>query len=245
MNAEICCAVNVLSSTFTFQSEPMWRLTDLIVRSTFVTACRLAISPTRTSPFLANATTEGVVRDPSAFAITVGSPPSRTATTELVVPRSIPTARAIVTASEAGLSESGSSLTRLWFRASNELRLPGSSAGPTRQLGCPSDSGRSAGRGGERLGGQPTAQREQRQGHDHLEPGFQVTAWPTGRHQAGPPPQPVAGHHRPDHWAERDAHRIPGSKSRSCRGLARWARRDRGKLQSSGCRRLPHYAAHR
>src|SRR3954449_3000661 len=66
-----------------------------MVRSTLVTAWRLAISPTRTSPFLANATTDGVVRPPSAFAMTVGSPPSRTATTEFVVPRSIPTARAI------------------------------------------------------------------------------------------------------------------------------------------------------
>ena len=36
------------------------------------------------------ATTEGVVRAPSSFGITFGSPPSRTATTELVVPRSIP-----------------------------------------------------------------------------------------------------------------------------------------------------------
>src|SRR5471032_1684333 len=66
-----------------------------MVRSALVTACRLATSPTRTSPFLANATTEGGVRDPSAFAMTVGSPPSRTATTEFVVPRSIPTARAM------------------------------------------------------------------------------------------------------------------------------------------------------
>src|SRR6478736_10392436 len=77
------------------QSVPMWRLTDVIVRSTLVTAWRLAISPTRTSPVLENATTDGVVRDPSALAMTVGSPPSRTATTELVVPRSMPTARAM------------------------------------------------------------------------------------------------------------------------------------------------------
>src|SRR3954451_1525776 len=74
----------------------MWRLTDRMVRSTLVTACRLATSPTRTSPFLANATTEGVVRAPSALAMTVGSPPSSTATTEFVVPRSIPTARAML-----------------------------------------------------------------------------------------------------------------------------------------------------
>ncbi|MSX83411.1 MAG: hypothetical protein F2740_03590, partial [Actinobacteria bacterium] len=38
---------------------------------------------------------DAVVRDPSALAITVGSPPSSTATTELVVPRSMPTARAM------------------------------------------------------------------------------------------------------------------------------------------------------
>ena len=77
------------------QSVPMCRLTDRIVRSTLVTAWRLATSPTSTSPFLANATTDGVVRDPSAFAMTSGSPPVRTATTELVVPRSMPTARAM------------------------------------------------------------------------------------------------------------------------------------------------------
>src|SRR5690606_2732228 len=73
----------------------MWRLTEEMVRSTLVTACRLATSPTSTSPDLLNATTDVVVRDTSALAMTVGSPPSRTATTELVVPRSIPTARAM------------------------------------------------------------------------------------------------------------------------------------------------------
>src|SRR3954462_15157909 len=86
----------------TFQSVPMWRLTEVMVRSTLVTACRLATSPTRTSPDLLNATTDGVVRDPSAFAMTVGSPPSRTATTELVVPRSIPTARAMLCSFDLG-----------------------------------------------------------------------------------------------------------------------------------------------
>src|SRR3954454_18586096 len=82
-----------------FQSVPMCRLTLRMVRSTLVTAWFLADWPTRTSPFLAKATTEGVVREPSEFAITVGSPPSRTVTTELVVPRSIPTARAMEMAS--------------------------------------------------------------------------------------------------------------------------------------------------
>src|SRR4051795_9069303 len=73
----------------------MWRLTERMVRSTFVTAWRLATSPTSTSPFLTKATTDGVVLAPSALVMTVGSPPSRTLTTELVVPRSMPTARAM------------------------------------------------------------------------------------------------------------------------------------------------------
>src|SRR5689334_15620484 len=73
----------------------MWRLTDRNVRSALVTAWFFAGCPVRTSPLRANATTEGVVREPSEFAMTVGSPPSRTATTELVVPRSMPTARAM------------------------------------------------------------------------------------------------------------------------------------------------------
>jgi hypothetical protein len=51
-----------------------------------------ATSPTRISPDLVNATTDGVVRWPSALGMTTDSPPSRTLTTELVVPRSIPTA---------------------------------------------------------------------------------------------------------------------------------------------------------
>src|ERR1700742_1189225 len=81
----------------TFQlGSPIWRLTERMVRSTLVTAWRLATSPTSTSPFLAKATTDGVVRDPSAFAMTAGSPPSRTATQELVVPRSIPIIFAMV-----------------------------------------------------------------------------------------------------------------------------------------------------
>src|SRR3954468_2920911 len=100
MRAEISCGVYRLPSmSLVFQAVPMCRLTLRMVRSTFVTAWFLADWPTRTSPFLAKATTEGVVREPSEFAITVGSPPSRTVTTELVVPRSIPTARAMEMAS--------------------------------------------------------------------------------------------------------------------------------------------------
>jgi hypothetical protein len=41
------------------------------------------------------ATTEGVVRDPSALGMIVAWPPSTAAITEFVVPRSIPTALAM------------------------------------------------------------------------------------------------------------------------------------------------------
>ena len=68
----------------------MKRLIEKIVFSGFITAWRLATVPTRRSPESVKATTEGVVRPPSAFSRTVGSPPSITATQELVVPRSIP-----------------------------------------------------------------------------------------------------------------------------------------------------------
>ena len=44
------------------------------------------------------ATTDGVVRPPSAFSMTVGSPPSRTAMHEFVVPRSMPMVLAMLSA---------------------------------------------------------------------------------------------------------------------------------------------------
>src|SRR5438105_10676821 len=92
MRALISWLLYAFPSMSIFQSVPMWRFTDRIVRSGLVIAWRLATSPTRTSPVFENATTEGVVRAPSALGITDGSPASSTATTELVVPRSMPTA---------------------------------------------------------------------------------------------------------------------------------------------------------
>ena len=68
----------------------MKRLIEKMVFVGLVMAWRRATWPTRRSPSLVNATTDGVVRPPSALGITTGSPPSMTATTELVVPRSIP-----------------------------------------------------------------------------------------------------------------------------------------------------------
>src|SRR5262247_2920657 len=75
--------------------RPMNRLIENTVFSGFVIACRLATCPTRISPSLVNATTDGVSRLPSWFGMTVGFPPSMTATTEFVVPKSIPITFAI------------------------------------------------------------------------------------------------------------------------------------------------------
>ena len=68
----------------------MNRLMEKTVFSGLVIACRFATSPTSRSPFLETPTTEAVVRPPSAFGMMVGCPPSITATTEFVVPRSMP-----------------------------------------------------------------------------------------------------------------------------------------------------------
>src|SRR5207253_2319393 len=90
--AEISWGVQRFPSTDADQEVPISRLMERKVRSGLVIAWRFATSPTRISPPLLKATTEGVVRCPSALGMTTGSPPSRTETTELVVPRSIPTA---------------------------------------------------------------------------------------------------------------------------------------------------------
>ena len=80
----------VISSLTSPNFRPMKRLIENTVFSGFVTCCRRAGAPTSRWPSFVNATTDGVVRPPSAFGITVGSPPSRVAMHEFVVPRSIP-----------------------------------------------------------------------------------------------------------------------------------------------------------
>src|SRR5580700_10103231 len=68
----------------------MKRLTEKTVFFELVTAWRLAAWPTRRSPLLVKATTDGVVRAPSEFSRTTGSPFSMMAMQELVVPKSMP-----------------------------------------------------------------------------------------------------------------------------------------------------------
>src|SRR3954470_6923264 len=70
--------------------RPISLLTAKTVASGLVIAWRLAICPTSRSPASVKPTIEGVVRLPSELGITTGSPPSITATHELVVPRSMP-----------------------------------------------------------------------------------------------------------------------------------------------------------
>ena len=60
------------------------------VFSGLVIAWRRAICPTSRSPPSVMPTTDGVMREPSALGMTIGSPPSMMATHEFVVPRSIP-----------------------------------------------------------------------------------------------------------------------------------------------------------
>src|SRR6202011_2361793 len=91
------------SSRTSASLRPMKRLVEKIVFWGLVTAWRLATVPTRRSPEAVKATTDGVVRPPSAFSMTVGSPPSSTAIQELVVPRSIPIVLAILQTAPLGL----------------------------------------------------------------------------------------------------------------------------------------------
>src|SRR5690348_2828203 len=74
----------------------MNRLIEYTVFSGLTIACRLATWPTRISPVLPNATTDGQRLPPSVVGITVALPPCTTATTEFVVPRSIPNIFAIL-----------------------------------------------------------------------------------------------------------------------------------------------------
>ena len=75
--------------------RPIKRFTANNVFSGLVTAWRFAAWPTKRSSSL-NATSDGVVRAPSAFSTTFGCEPSMMATQEFVVPKSIPMTLAII-----------------------------------------------------------------------------------------------------------------------------------------------------
>ena len=94
INAETCWGLYSLSKTLKVSSEPIFLLAATIVLSGLVTDCLLAGSPTKSSPSLLNATTDGNALPPtvapSAAGIIVGLPPITTAAAELLVPKSIP-----------------------------------------------------------------------------------------------------------------------------------------------------------
>ena len=92
----------VISSVTSSNLRPMKRLIEKIVLVGFVTCCRRAGAPTSRWPSFVNATTDGVVRPPSAFGMTVGSPPSSTAMHEFVVPRSMPMVFAMLCSASCG-----------------------------------------------------------------------------------------------------------------------------------------------
>ena len=83
-----------MSKILKVSSEPIFLFAATMVLSGLVTDCLLAGSPTKSSPSLLNATTEGNALPPtvapSAAGIIVGLPPITTAAAELLVPKSIP-----------------------------------------------------------------------------------------------------------------------------------------------------------
>ena len=88
--ALISCGVRRRPSSSRRVSVPICRLMEATVPLALVTAWRRARSPTSRSPVFVKATTDGVVRAPSALGMMTGFPPSTTAMQLLVVPRSIP-----------------------------------------------------------------------------------------------------------------------------------------------------------
>src|ERR1044071_4605307 len=110
----------------------MKRLIEKTVFCGFVTCWRFAGAPPSRWPSFVNATTDGVVRPPSAFGMTDGSPPSITATHELVVPRSMPIVFAICILLESRVerkSESDYSKSARHLISRNGKDFAGTSAG--------------------------------------------------------------------------------------------------------------------
>src|SRR5919206_3390375 len=90
-----------------------------MVLAALVTAWRLAIWPPSRSPLSVKPTTVGVVRPPSLFGTICTAPPSKTATQQLVVPKSIPTTLPITFLSRGELGQAvsrrlGGGLVVVW-----------------------------------------------------------------------------------------------------------------------------------
>src|SRR5664279_3640946 len=79
-----------------FHLRPIKRLAAYTVFSALVMAWRLAMWPTSRFPASVTATTLGVVLYPPRFGMTTGVSPSKIATQEFVVPRSMPITRSIL-----------------------------------------------------------------------------------------------------------------------------------------------------
>src|SRR4051812_35541766 len=82
-----------------FHFLPIKRLAAYTVFSALVMAWRLAMCPTSRFPASVTATTLGVVLYPPRFGMTTGVSPSKIATQEFVVPRSMPITRSILSPS--------------------------------------------------------------------------------------------------------------------------------------------------
>ena len=94
--ADTSCGVYSPSPRGTFTSWPIFRLIDLTVRSGASTHWLRAAVPTSSRPSSDSPTTDGRMGSPSS-ASTRGWPPSTTAISLLVVPRSIPTINSAMT----------------------------------------------------------------------------------------------------------------------------------------------------
>src|SRR3954471_17110116 len=238
----------------------MKRLTEYSVASGFRIAWRLATWPTMRCPSSVNATTDGVVRLPSALGMTSALPPSMTAaTTELVVPRSIPTAFAMTFSSVPGSGfvtgpRSGTAGARRLGAATTAGRAPGPGVKPAPELG------RSAGAArldGMRAGPTATAVHRsstERSRHDddgavramaaRRQPLHRRTERPGGvhsagrRHRHGPRRHDPHGRARPDDRRPRDRPR-----ERHAHRARRAARPVPGGGQRRAARLAPHRAA--
>ena len=96
------------SSRISVNLRPMRRFAEYTVLRGFVTAWRFAAWPTTRSPVFVKATTDGVVRAPSAFGTTTGSPASMTAMQEFVVPKSMPRMRLMAVYQQRACPDPGS-----------------------------------------------------------------------------------------------------------------------------------------